>query len=148
MRSIERPRGCVRAVNKGMRPEVAHSGAKHVLLNRRYSTKALTKKTIMFNNEVLPSWAVLLIVVLIIAGLVLYYNKVKKDQVELKKKEHDAYSHVVNDSNYNINREGIDGHRSEGLSKEEAQHQVQTLKETNQIPSREEFNDLQKDLKK
>lgn len=102
----------------------------------------------MFNNEVLPSWAVLLIVVLIIAGLVLYYNKVKKDQVELKKKEHDAYSHVVNDSNYNINREGIDGHRSEGLSKEEAQHQVQTLKETNQIPSREEFNDLQKDLKK
>lgn len=101
----------------------------------------------MFNNEILPSWAVLLIVVLIIAGLVLYYNKAKKDQVELKKAEHDAYSHTVNDSNYNINREGIDGHRSEGLSKEEAKRQVDTLKETNQVPSRDEFNDLQKDLK-
>ena len=101
----------------------------------------------MFNNEVFPSWVILLIVVLIIAGLVLYYNKAKKDQVELKKKEHDAYSHVVNDSNYNINREGIDGHRAEGLSKEEAERQVETLKDTNQIPSREEFNDLKKDIK-
>ena len=102
----------------------------------------------MFNNEVIPSWVVLIIVVLIIAGLILYYMKNKKDQIELKKKEHDAYSHVVNDSNYNINREGIDGHRDQNMSKAEAERAVETLKETNQIPSQEEFNEINKDLKK
>jgi len=93
-------------------------------------------------------WPIILGIVVVIAGLVLYYIKNKNDQDKLKAAEHDAYSHVVNDSNYNISREGIDGHRDEGLSKEEAQRAVETLKETNEVPSQEEFDELNKDLKK
>ena len=102
----------------------------------------------IFDEGVLPSWAILLIVLAIIAGLVLYYNKAKTDQIKRAEKEKDAYSHVVNDSNYNIDRSGMDGHRDEGLNKAEAQRAVETLKETNEVPTQEEFNEINKDLNK
>ena len=102
---------------------------------------------LLYDTSLAADWPYLLVILGIIVGLVLYYQKAKKDQIELKKKEHDAYSHTVNDSNYNINREGMDGHRSEGLSKEEAERAVEELKATGQMPPREEFEDLQKDLK-
>ena len=85
------------------------------------------------------------LVVLIAA--VLYYRKVKKDQLELEAAEHDAYSHVVNDSNYNIAREGIDNHRTEGLNKAEAREAVEEFKENPEIPSREEYHAVKEGLK-
>ena len=103
---------------------------------------------LLYDTNLAEDWPWLLLIVAIIAGLVLYYRHNVRAQRELKAAEHDAYSHVVNDSNYNIAREGIDGHRDENLSKEEAKRAVETLKETNQVPSQEEFNELNKDLKK
>ena len=91
-------------------------------------------------------WPFLIVAAIVILAGFLYYQKVKKDQAELKAAEHDPRSHVVNDTNYNIAREGIDGHRNEGLSKAEAKRAVETLKETEQVPSREEFEELSKDL--
>ncbi|NJC24946.1 hypothetical protein [Neolewinella antarctica] len=103
---------------------------------------------LLYDTNLASDWPYLLGVVVIIVGLVLYYQKAKTDQIELKKAEHDAYSHVVNDSNYNINREGMDGHRDQDLSKEEAKQAIDTLKETGQIPTQGEFNELKKDLEK
>lgn len=77
-----------------------------------------------------------------------YYLKLVKDQRERKAKEHDARSHVVNDSNYNIAREGIDGHRDEGLNEAEAKETLDKLKQSGDMPSREEFHKLRDDIKK
>ena len=103
---------------------------------------------LLYDSNLAEDWPWLLLIVAIIAGLVLYWRYNVGKQRELQAAEHDAYSHVVNDSNYNINREGIDGHRDQGLSKQDAKKAVETLKETNQVPSREEFNEINKDLKK
>lgn len=59
----------------------------------------------------------------------------------------DPRQNVVNDSSYNINQEGIDGHRTEGLSEKEAQQAVKDMRQSGELPNREEFNDLRKDLK-
>ena len=101
-----------------------------------------------YANNPIADWPYLLILVVVIAAGVLYYRHVKKEQMAREKAEHDAYSHTVNDSNYNINREGMDGHRDQGLSREEAKAQIETLKDANQIPTRDEFGELNKDLKK
>lgn len=98
-------------------------------------------------NSMAGDWPIILGIVVVITGLILYYLKVKKDQAKLNAAEHNAYSHTVNDSNYNINREGVDGHRDKDLSKKEAERAVETLKETNEIPSQAEFNEIKKDLK-
>ena len=90
-------------------------------------------------------WLIGGLVVLVAA--VFYYRKVKKDQLELEAAEHDAYSHVVNDSNYNIAREGIDNHRTEGLNKAEAREAVEEFKENPEIPSREEYHAVKEGLK-
>ncbi len=101
---------------------------------------------LLYDTSLAADWPYLLAILVIIGGVVLYYQKAKKDQIELKEAEHDAYSHTVNDSNYNIDREGIDGHRAKNLSKDEAKRAVDQLKATGQVPSREEFQDLKKDL--
>ena len=102
---------------------------------------------LLFDTSLAEDWPYLLVILAIVVGVVLYYNKAKKDQVELKEAEHDAYSHVVNDSSYNIDHEGIDGHRSEHLSKDEAQQTIDQMKQNGEIPSREEYQDLKDDLK-
>lgn len=83
-------------------------------------------------------------VVLIIAYF--YYKKLLADRARREAINHDPRSHVVNDSNYNIANEGIDGHRDSGLDKEGAQEVVDKMKETGTIPSREEFHELREDL--
>lgn len=84
----------------------------------------------------------------VLIAMILYYNKVKKDQAELQAAEHDAYSHVVNDSNYNINREGVDGHRTENMNRTEAKEALDDFKETREMPTDSEFHEIQRDLKK
>ncbi|TXF88427.1 hypothetical protein FUA23_14930 [Neolewinella aurantiaca] len=85
-------------------------------------------------------------VIILIAAL--YFRKILADRAKRKEILHDPRSHVVNDSNYNINREGIDGHRDQALNANEARQAVETLKETEEIPSREEFTELRKDMDK
>lgn len=84
-------------------------------------------------------------VVLVVAYF--YYRKILADRAERAAINHDPRSHVVNDSNYNIAHEGIDGHRDQDLNKAGAEEVIDKLKETGTIPSREEFNALRKDLK-
>ena len=103
---------------------------------------------LLYDTNLAQDWPWLLLIIAIMAGLVLYWRHNVAAQRELKAAEHDAYSHTVNDSNYNIAREGIDGHRDKGMDSREAERAVDTLKDTNQIPSREEFREIKKDMKK
>lgn len=84
---------------------------------------------------------IIAIVVLVIAGT-LYFRKILRDQRKREAINHDPRSHAINDSNYNIAREGIDGHRTENMSATEADHVVEGFRETGEIPSREEFEAL------
>lgn len=86
-------------------------------------------------------------ITLLLIAAYFYWRKLVKDQKERKAKQHDPRSHVVNDSNYNIAREGIDGHRDQGLNKAEAKETIEKLKESGDMPSRDEFNNLREDLK-
>ena len=85
---------------------------------------------------------------IVLAIFYFFLKQQSKRQEEIKAEEHDARSHVVNDSNYNINREGIDGHRDSGLSKKEAEQTVRDFKQgvDRDMPSQEEFNEIRKDL--
>lgn len=86
--------------------------------------------------------------VLIVIGA-FYFRKILRDQREREANNKDLRSHIVNDSNYNINHEGIDGHRAENnMTAEEAEAAIDGLKESETIPSREEFEDLRKNLNK
>jgi hypothetical protein len=84
-------------------------------------------------------------VVIVIAAL--YFRKILADREKRKAILHDPRSHIVNDSNYNIAREGIDGHRTDGLNAEQARKAVDRLKETGETPSREEFDKLRKAIR-
>jgi hypothetical protein len=92
-------------------------------------------------------WMLGALIVLVITFLLT--RKAQKDQRSHQQelKDNDPYQKVVNDSSYNINREGIDGHRDENLSAEEARRAVDDLEQTEQLPSEEEFNELRKDMK-
>jgi|GEM_PF-2368080 len=85
-------------------------------------------------------------VLLVIAAV--YFRKILADRKEREAIAHDPRSHVVNDSNYNKNREGIDGHRSEGLNTAEAREGIENFTETDEIPTDAEFHDLRKNIKK
>ena len=86
---------------------------------------------------------------IIVLALVWYITRRQQSKEASKHaKTSDPYQNVVNDSSYNIDREGIDGHRADGLSKDEARRQTDTYRETNELPSEEEFRDLQKDLRR
>lgn len=85
-------------------------------------------------------------VVLVIAYF--YYRKVLADRAKRDAINHDPRSHVVNDSNYNVAHEGIDGHRDSGLNEKGAEEVVNKLKDTGTIPSREEFHNLREDMNK
>ncbi|WP_157975927.1 hypothetical protein [Lewinella sp. IMCC34191] len=63
-------------------------------------------------------------------------------------KNADPRQNVVNDSSYNDKQDGIDGHRSEGFTAEQAERTVDDMEENGHIPSDEEFHDLRDDMKK
>lgn len=79
-----------------------------------------------------------------------YLKKMSIEQAELKAKEHDSRSHVVNDSNYNIAREGVDGHRTEELTTAEAKEAAEDFRTGSEgdTPSREEYRDIKRTLGK
>jgi|AntRauTorckE5430_2_1112549.scaffolds.fasta_scaffold00703_10 hypothetical protein len=89
----------------------------------------------------------LIVVTLFLIAAYFYWRKLVKEQSARKAKEHDARSHIVNDSNYNIAREGIDGHRTQELNEAEAKEVLEKLKASDDMPSREEFHQLREDLK-
>lgn len=91
-------------------------------------------------------WIAGTVVVLLLAAL--YMRKILADREKRKEILHDPRSHAVNDSNYNISREGMDGHRTEEMNQEEALKVVNGLKDTGEIPTQEEFDKLRKGLKK
>ena len=74
--------------------------------------------------------------------LFLYYRKVKKDQAERVAELHDPRSHVVNDGSYNIDHSGIDDHRLKSDTPRETEELVDNFRETDQLPSAEEFHEL------
>lgn len=84
-------------------------------------------------------------VVLVIAYF--WTKKIVADRADQDVKNYDPRSHVINDSNYNIAHEGVDKHRTEGLSKEGAEEVIDKLKKSRTMPSREEFHELRKDIK-
>lgn len=85
---------------------------------------------------------------LIVLGIVFWLTRRYQYKNRAKHaKNSDPYQNVVNDSSYNIDREGMDGHRSEGLSEDEARRQADTYRETGQKPSETEFRELRKDMK-
>lgn len=86
---------------------------------------------------------------LIVLAVVFYMTKRAQYTQRAKEvKTADPRQNVVNDSSYNINQEGIDGHRSEGRSPEEAEQTARKMRDEGQIPSDEEFHDLRDDMKK
>ncbi|OAV45254.1 hypothetical protein [Lewinella sp. 4G2] len=103
---------------------------------------------LLYDTNLAADWPYLLGIAVILLGMVLYYLKVKREQAERAAAQHDPRSHVVNDSNYNIAREGMDGHRTEEMSPTEARNAVSTLKETEQVPTRAEYNAIKDDLSK
>ena len=90
-------------------------------------------------------WIAGALIVLVIAYF--YYKKILADRAERAAINHDPRSHVVNETNYNIAREGVDGHRTQGMNKGEAKEVVDKLKETGTVPTREEFHELREDLR-
>ena len=86
---------------------------------------------------------------LIVLAVVFYMTKrAQYTQAAKRAKTADPRQNVVNDTSYNINQDGIDGHRSEGLDPEEARRAAEEMKESGQIPSDEEFHDLRDEMKK
>ncbi len=86
---------------------------------------------------------------LIVLAVVFFLTK--RAQYTQRAKEvrtNDPRKDVINDSSYNINQEGIDGHRSEGMDKQQAERTIENMKETGHIASAEEFEDLNDDLRK
>ena len=59
----------------------------------------------------------------------------------------DGYDKAINKTNYNVSQEGIDGHRTEDLSPEEAREVAKKMRETGQQPTEEEFHDLRKRMR-
>ncbi|MCP9235043.1 hypothetical protein [Lewinella sp. JB7] len=86
---------------------------------------------------------------LIVLGIVYWATRKAQNTQRAKHlKTNDPYQNVVNDTSYNINQEGIDGHRDEGMTAQEAQRTVDGMHETGHVPSEEEFHELRKDMKK
>ncbi|THH41296.1 hypothetical protein [Neolewinella litorea] len=86
---------------------------------------------------------------LIVLGIVFYLTKRAQYTQRAKHlKNSDPYQEVVNDTSYNINQEGIDGHRSDDLTAEQAQRTTENMKDGGRIPSDEEYHDLKDDTKK
>lgn len=84
-------------------------------------------------------------VVILLAAL--YFRKILADRKEREAIQHDPRSHTVNDTNYNIAREGVDGHRDEGFDAAAAKNVINNFEETNEIPTDEEFHKLQRDVR-
>ena len=79
----------------------------------------------------------ILFVLFVIA--VVYVISVRvKNQRETREALDNPRSHNVNETNYNIDREGVDGHRlpDDGM---DTLRQVESLDDTEQIPTDEEF---------
>ncbi|WP_157974236.1 hypothetical protein [Lewinella sp. IMCC34183] len=86
---------------------------------------------------------------LIVLAVVFYLTKRAQNTQRAKEvKTNDPRQNVVNDTSYNINQDGIDGHRSENMSPDEARRTIDDMKETGHIASDEEFRDLNDDLRK
>lgn len=86
---------------------------------------------------------------LIVLGIVFYLTKRAQYTQKAKQvKTNDPRQNVVNDSSYNPAQEGIDGHRDQGLSAEEARKAAEEMKDKGDIPSEDEFFELKKDMKK
>ena len=86
---------------------------------------------------------------LIVLGIVFFLTKRAQYTQRAKNvKTNDPRHNVVNDSSYNISQEGIDGHRDEHLSSDEARKAAEQMKDTGHIPSDDEFFKLREDMKK
>ena len=86
---------------------------------------------------------------LIVLAIVFYLTKRAQYTARAKEvKTADPRQNVVNDTSYNINQEGIDGHRSENMDRDEAKRTIDGMKESGHIASDEEFRDLQDDMKR
>lgn len=84
---------------------------------------------------------------LIVLAIVFFLTrKAQHKQAAREIKTADPRHNVVNDSSYNIAQEGIDGHRDEGLSAEEAKRAAEQMKENGHVASEEEFYKLRKDM--
>lgn len=87
------------------------------------------------------------------AGIVLiicyvYWIKLRRAQERREDQNKDLRSQIINKTNYNIHRDGIDGHRTASRSREEAKKLVDSLKKTDTIPTSQEFHELRNDLRK
>lgn len=94
------------------------------------------------SNELAQDITYLIPVIAVLVAIFFLTRYYQRRQVEHQEDLKDPRNNVVNDSNYNINREGIDGHRTDVTSPEEAKKAIETLKKTGEMPTDEEFHDL------
>lgn len=86
---------------------------------------------------------------LVVLGIVYFLTRKAQHKQQAEKiGKNDPRQNVVNDSSYNIDREGIDGHRAEGFSADEAERTAREMKDGGQPPSEAEFGELRRDIKK
>ena len=86
------------------------------------------------------------VIVLIICYF--YWIKFGRAQNRREEQNKDLRSHIINETNYNIHRDGIDGHRTATRSGKEADNLVDNLKKTDTLPTSQEFHELRDDLRK
>lgn len=100
------------------------------------------------SNELLTDvWWLLGFGILVIA-LLLTLRHFRARQVIRRKKRHDPRAANINETNYNINRAGIEEHRTAAKTEAEAQKALEALREAEELPSNEEFAALRRELKK
>lgn len=90
-------------------------------------------------------WILGAVIVLLICYF--YWLKFNREQKHRERINHDTRSHIVNDSNYNLNRTGIDEHRIATDAPQEAAEGIDNAKKTDSIPTPEEFHELRQDLR-
>lgn len=77
-----------------------------------------------------------------------YWLRMNKSQRQRRERLQGPREDILNQSNYNISRTGIDDHRTENMSAEEAKNLVDGMKSEGDIPTDEEFHRLRRSLRK
>jgi hypothetical protein len=83
-------------------------------------------------------------------GIVGYFtlSHFRHRQEQRRAESHDPKAAIVNASNYNISRPGMDEHRTAINTVGEAKRGVEALKSSGELPTREEFARIRRQLKK
>lgn len=98
-------------------------------------------------NEILTDDLMWIAGAAIVLLIVFFFTRKAQYQQRAKdKSRNDPRSKIINTTNYNINQEGIDGHKTQGLGAAGAAEVIDKDRETGYIPTNEEFFDQREDV--